>query len=155
MRIRDFTPADTEALAALYRDAVREIGPQAYTPAQVDAWALYPEDLTEFSARLSRGTTLVAESEQRAVAFGQLDPADHIAFLYTASAFGRRGLATEIYGRLEARAVAQGARFLDTEASRISRGLFAKLGFALREVERVTRYGVEFERFRMRKKLEA
>ena len=153
MMLRAFLPSDAEPLAWVYRDAVRGLGVQAYTPAQVEAWALYPDDLAEFGGRLARGVTLVAEVAGRVVAFGQLEPDDHLAFLYCAAAHARRGVATAIYAALEAQAVSRGVAAIHTEASRISRPFFEKQGYTLVEIERVDRFGVEFERFRMRKGL--
>lgn len=63
--LRSFSPRDAELLAKVYRDAVRTLGPQAYTEEQVSTWALYPEDIDEFRTRLSRGLTLVAEDQGR------------------------------------------------------------------------------------------
>ncbi len=152
MTLRAFNPCDAEALAGIYRDSVRGLGPQAYTKEQVAAWAVYPDEIEEFRGRLSRGRTLVAEEEDRAIAFGQLEPDDHLAFLYCSTAYARRGVASALHAALEAHAFAQGAAEIHTEASRISRPFFEKHGYALIEVERVVRFGVEFERFRMQKK---
>lgn len=152
MILRAYTPSDAEALAEIYRDAVRGIGPQAYTEEQVTMWALYPDDLEEFRVRMSRGLTLVAEERGKAVAFGQLEPNDHLAFIYCSTAYSRRGIASVIYSALEAHAFERGVTLIHTEASRISRPFFEKRGFATVEVERVLRFGVEFERFRMQKR---
>ncbi|MFO1446908.1 MAG: hypothetical protein U1F61_01925 [Opitutaceae bacterium] len=51
-------------------------------------------------------------------------------------------------------AVSRGVAAIHTEASRISRPFFGKQGSTWVEIERVDRFGVEFERFRMRKALE-
>jgi putative acetyltransferase len=155
MVLRAYIPSDAEALAGIYRDAVRGIGSQAYTQEQVAAWALYPDDMEEFRIRMSRGLTLVAEEEGREIAFGQLEPDDHLAFLYCSAANARRGIASAIYSALETRACAKGVPEIRTEASRISRPFFEKKGYTVFEVEQVVRSGVEFERFRMRKKVEA
>ena len=147
--IRRFDFQDAEELARVYRDAVHTIGPQAYTQRQVEAWAVYPDDIEEFRSRLSRGLTLVAEEEGRIIAFGQLEPDDHLAFLYCAGNRCRRGVGSAIYQVLEAHAFQKGISQIHTEASRISRPFFTKHGYSLIEVEHVNRFGVEFERFRM------
>jgi putative acetyltransferase len=147
--------SDAEALAGIYRDAVRGIGSQAYTQEQVVAWALYTDDMEEFRIRMSRGLTLVAEEEGRKIAFGQLEPDDHLAFLYCSAANARRGIGSAIYSALEAHARAKGVSEIRTEASRISRPFFEKKGYTVFEIEQVVRSGVEFERFRMRKQVEA
>lgn len=150
--LRKFTANDAEALADVYRDSVRTIGPQAYTQEQVDAWAIYPDEIEEFKSRLSRGLTLVAEVENQIAGFGQLEPDDHVAFLYCAGRYSRKGIGAIICRALEAHALAMGTFPIHTEASRISRPFFEKHGYSVVEVERVIRFGIEFERFRMVKK---
>lgn len=151
MMLRDYLTSDAEAVAELYRDSVIGIGASAYDAQQITVWSSYPEAIEEFRNLLSLGLTLVAVEDSQLVAFGQLNPLDHIAFLYTASHFARRGYATEIYKRLEAHAVEQGVNCLHTEASRISKHFFLKMGFHIVETELTERKGVQFERFKMDK----
>lgn len=151
MLIRAYQSADTETLVAVFRDAVVGTGSTAYDPQQIAVWSSYPDDLEKFRQQLSSGVTLVAVVEERPVAFGQLEAPDHIAFLYTASPFNRQGLGTEIYLRLEAQALDWGVFQLRTEASRISKHFFLKMGFEVVEAEWVDRKGIQIERFRMRK----
>ncbi len=151
MTLRPYDRPDAEALAQVYRDAANIIGRQAYDADQVRVWALYPDDIEEFRSRLARGLTLVALADNATVAFGQLEPDDHIAFIYCASAYARRGIASAIYDRLEAHALTRGVTILTTDASRISRPFFEEKGFKVIEIEHAIRLGVPFERFRMSK----
>jgi putative acetyltransferase len=153
MFLRDYEPADAETLAAVYRDAVTGTGSAAYDARQIAVWAAYPEDIEDFRKLLDRGLTIVAVQAARPVASGQLHPVDHIALLYTASAHSRRGYAEAIYRRLEREANEQQMGSLHTEASRVARPFFLKLGFRVVETEIAERRGVPFERFRMVKRL--
>lgn len=144
---------DAEMLAALYRESVHGLGRLAYGQREIEAWARYPEHLEEFAERLSRGTALLVERDDGVAAFGQLDPADHIALLYTRPHHARRGYATIIYDALERTAIGAGSRALEVEASRVARPFFAAKGFAVVAVEAPVRHGVAIERFRMRKML--
>lgn len=153
MLIRPYQTSDAEALATVYRDAVFGIGSQAYNAEQVAVWADFPSNLEEFKRTLSLELTLVAVEDQQIAAFGQLNPLDHVAFIYTATQFARRGCATEIYQQLEAHARQQTVKQLHTEASRISKFFFLKMGFVVLETEYVERQAVQFERFRMAKTL--
>lgn len=81
MHVREYRTVEEGALAALYRESVLGLGPQAYAPEQVAAWAIYPEDLDAFRLRLARGVTLVAEVDNQLAGFGQLDPVDRISLL--------------------------------------------------------------------------
>lgn len=154
LHLRHYRSGDTEALAGIYRDAVIGTGTGAYDPEQIAVWSSFPGDLTVFRKLFEQGLTLVAEVGDRPVAFGQLHPIDHVSLLYTASRHGRRGYAGAIYQALEAHAVAQGAVRLRTEASRLSRPFFEKVGFRVLAPEYPLYAGVRFERFRMEKTLE-
>jgi putative acetyltransferase len=150
---RRYRPEDAEAISDLYRKSVTEIGIERYSPAEVEAWASYADEIEELRHRLAEGLTLIAECRGRMAAFGQLKPANRVEFLYTLKDFSRMGLATLIYGRLEEAAVAAGSRVLHTDASRISRPLFEKMGFFLVEAVVEERKGVKLECFVMRKEL--
>lgn len=152
MTIRPFNPSDAEAVAEVHHDSVRGIGPQAYTPEQVAMWSSWSDNRQEFDACLSRGLTLVAEIEGRIVAFGQLEPVDHVVLLYCSTAYARQGIASAIYARLEVHAFAAGVTEISTNASRISRPFFEKQGYAVIKTEVAHRSGVDFERFKMLKK---
>lgn len=151
MLVRQYQMSDAEILATIFRDAVTGIGASAYDAQQIAVWSSYPEDIAEFRQLLGQGLTLVGVENEREVAFGQLNPPDRIAFLYTASNFARLGYGTAIYQRLEAHARDRGIKRLHTEASRISKHLFLKMGFDVVEREFAVRHGVEFERFKMEK----
>lgn len=152
--LRPAEAKDIATLAAIYRDTVLVSGPQAYTPTQVAAWAGYADDLPAFASRLANGLVLIAEIDGAAIAFGQLDPDDHLAFLYCLATWSRRGIGGLLYQALEARALARGVPEIHTEASRFSRPFFTKHGYTLRGTERVHRSGVEFERYLMGKCLQ-
>lgn len=150
--IREYLTSDAEAIANIYHDAVIGIGSSAYDAQQITVWSSYPEDIEAFRMLLKSGLTLVAVEDSQLVAFGQLNPSDHIAFIYTISDCARRGYATKIYQGLEAHAIEQGINHLHTEASRISKHFFIKMGFRVLETEFVERRGVQFERFKMDKR---
>lgn len=153
MRLRSFRSDDTEALAELFRDSVRELGRTAYSPSQREAWGKFADDLNAFRSRLERGVTLVSLEGEALAAFGQLDPVDCIELLYCGARFARRGHATAIYLQLEKIAREQGVTRLSTIASHLSRPFFEKQGFHLVETERSVFNGAEFERDKMEKPL--
>lgn len=150
---RTYTRQDAAAVAAAFRESVRGIGIEQYTAEQVRVWSAFPYDMDEFRERLAQGLTVVAEDNQRIVAFGQLNPKDHVEFMYAVKSHSRSGLATAIYRQLECRAVEEKVTRLYTEASRIARPFFLKQGFTVNKPEIVYREGVAFERFQMSKKI--
>lgn len=155
MKIRPFKISDTSSVIKVYRDAVRRIGPIAYSPEQIAAWSRYPTDERDFGQRLTQGHTLVMEENGIIYAFGQLHPRNCFAFLYTTGDTHRKGLGTRLYDALESRAFSAGVIEMHTEVSRIARPFFEKRGFTLDEVVRHTHFGVEFEWYRLSRSREA
>lgn len=155
MKIRPFKITDTPSVVTVYRDAVRRIGPTAYSPEQIAAWSRYPTCEKDFGQRLSQGYTLVMEENGIIYAFGQLHPRDTFAFLYTAGDTHRKGLGAQLYDALEAHAFSDGLIDMQTEVSRIARPFFEKRGFTLDEVVRNIHFGVEFEWYRLSRSAKA
>ncbi len=155
MIIRPYTPDDVETLAALYRDSVTGLGATAYTPEQIAVWAAFADDLPKFRKFLSQGYTHIAEVDGVLVAFCQRHPEDHIALLYTATRFARRGFATAVYRAIEAHARECNQTVLTTDASKLSRPFFEKEGYTVCRTEQSFREGISFERFQMNKPLDA
>lgn len=151
MRFRNHTPADTEALIAVYRAAARVLGRQEYTEEQTNAWAMYPEDAEAFRHMLAKGVTLCAVIGAAPVAFGQLHPTDHIAYMYCHPDHARRGLGSATLTMLEAHAQSKGVTAVRVEASAVARPFFERFGYRVLEVERPVRHGVTFMRFKMEK----
>lgn len=158
IHLRAATAADLPAIQAVYIDAVQTLGPDAYTAAAVAAWQRWPtDDPEEFAARVLAGHAWVAEVDGTVAAFAEFTPPDHLDFLYTRGQFARMGLASRLHAQLEsiARSEKENAPILRTEASWLSRPVFAKLGYEVFADEVVERYGQSFRRFRMRKFLRA
>lgn len=155
MKLRRFKLSDTPAVVKVYRDAVRRIGPTAYSAEQVAVWSRYPLDEQDFGQRLTQGYTLVAEEDGIIYAFGQINPRNVFAFLYTSGDTHKKGLGSQIYDALEAHAFADGLIDMHTEVSRIARPFFEKRGFTLDEVVRNVHFGVEFEWYRLSRTREA
>jgi putative acetyltransferase len=153
MNLRKYHLGDAEALAEVYRDAARNLGRYGYTDEQTAVWARHPEDLDQFRASLSQGLTLCADVDGAAVAFGQVHPTDHIAYLYCHSAHARHGHGSRILSRLENHAASHGVSTLRVEASRVARPMFERAGYCVIAEEHPVRHGVELVRFRMAKAL--
>jgi putative acetyltransferase len=153
MKLRAFRKEDTEALAVIYKEAALQTGRRAYNEKQVRAWARYPEDMEEFSQALSKGQTLCAEKNALLIAFGQLHPVNHIAYLYVSPAHDGTGVASALYHRLEQTAVQEGVIEITVNASRIARPFFEHKGFTVLGEEHAERHGVVIERFSMQKRL--
>jgi putative acetyltransferase len=149
--LRPYNPTDTERLAHIYTQAALILGKTQYTEQQVQIWADYPiQYFDEFKAMLSNGHTYVAASGcGEIIGFGQIYPTDYVTLLYVLPEYSRAGIGTTIYKQLENIAQDNQQKCLSVIASKISKGLFEKLGFEVIDTEISLRNGIEFERYNM------
>jgi hypothetical protein len=167
--LRPLTPADHDALVAVYRDAVLSQTAGLYSPAQITAWAHHAARSGALLEPLRGGYGLAslgareadadrfAEDRPRAgspiEAFGILHPPDRLALLYCRGRSCRQGRSSAILQALERYACGQGISQLRTEASQLSRPLLMRHGWQVEEEERVLFAGAWFVRWRMIKPL--
>jgi putative acetyltransferase len=146
------TADDVPALAALYRDAALTLGPQVYTPAQVQAWARSTDDAAAFARYIQDADTWLAEDDAGPRGFcgiavhGDLG---EVHSLYVRAALTRQGLGSALLAHALTHARAQGARRFEAWATPFSRPVFERAGFRLERIAREPYQGVVFERLRM------
>jgi putative acetyltransferase len=133
MRIRPFQDDDPPALAALFHAAVTAIAAGHYAPEQIRAWSPAPADPARFAARGRDGRTLLVavDSEDRPIAYGDVEEDGHIDHFYCAPDHAGTGVTAALYRALEAAARARGIARLHVEASEPARLFFLKQGFAV------------------------
>jgi putative acetyltransferase len=146
---------EATALALIYREAVLQLGRRRYDAEQCRAWAAGADDTDAFARQLCTGMTLCIEVAGTPVAFGQLNPVDHIALLYSHPAHTGNGYASTILAALEKSAREQGVCRLSVNASLVAQPFFSRHGFLYVKQESVTRDGVTLSRYRMEKTLTA
>jgi putative acetyltransferase len=151
--IRDYRPADLDALIALFRESVRKTARRDYTQGQVMAWAPDDIDRGSWTARRSSRPTWVAEIGGVAAGFTDLTADGLIDMLYVHPAYQRRGVARALVERTEWAARASGLARLRTAASIPARPVFERLGFHLVETQTVILRGEALVNYRMENSL--
>ncbi|WP_199792401.1 GNAT family N-acetyltransferase [Allosphingosinicella vermicomposti] len=154
MNIRNYTPADAPALAALYARSVRHFGPRGYSAEQVEVWAATacPE---KTAARCADGrTVLIAEDADGTIlGFGDMEADGHLDFLYTAPEGEGRGVGSALYAALEDAARASECARIFVEASELARPLFERRGYTLVHRNDFEVAGVAIHNYSMEKAL--
>ncbi len=125
MDVRDAVPSDAEAVREVHARSITELGRQAYSREQVDAWALRCESADYASAIESDDLVfVVAEADGRVVGFGslRLEPSERdsdaeVTAVYVHPSVARQGVGTAIYTELEGQARARGVQSLGLSAS--------------------------------------
>jgi putative acetyltransferase len=153
LRIRSYESNDLDDLVRIFTRSVHELGRAHYQPAQLDAWAPRPPDSGYWRHRLAGLSVRVAEDMGWPVGFIGWSDGGHVDLLFTEPGHARQGVASRLYREVEARLLQQGVKRLSTEASRMARPFFERMGFQVLERESAMIRGVEIERFRMQKTL--
>jgi putative acetyltransferase len=153
MEIRLFRAEDSNQIAQLFHDTVREVNICDYSSRQVKAWA--PDNLhfINWESRGSAGFTYVADDGGVIAGFGLLEPNDHIDCFYCHKNYQRRGVGSQIYQAIETQAVALSISRLFTEASITAKPFFQRMGFAVVKTQEVTCRGETFLNYVMEKQI--
>lgn len=129
IEIRDATPGDAEAIRAVHRESIPELGTQAYSREQIEAWAQGCAS-ADYTSAIERGDLeyVVAEREDEIVGFGSLNlsapegyaaEADvEVTGSYVDPSVAREGVGSRLSTELEERARSRGVQMLGLAASR-------------------------------------
>ncbi len=131
--IRHFCADDAAALAALTIAAISKIGPRAYSPVQVAAWAARHPGPERFIVSAAKGYTILVavDAADEPIAYVLTEANGHIEMLYCHPDHTGSGVAGVLLGVTEDEARKSGIACLFTEASELARPVFARAGFAL------------------------
>lgn len=156
MKLRPYKNSDLESVAHLFTASVHGLAIGHYDASQRAAWAPQPPDLSEWDERLNGLHTIVAENDDNELA-GFLSYAmnGYIGLLYVSPRYSRRGVASLLYREIESTLLFAGVEVLFTEASVMARPFFHRQGFLIAEEQIVSRRGVTFKRYAMRKSIKA
>ncbi len=153
MLIRLFQKQDSDRIAQLFHDTIREVNIRDYSHAQVQAWA--PDDLyfTNWIERCTSNFTYVAEEEGEIIGFAQLETDGHIDCFYCHKDYQRCGVGTRLYRAIEAKALELKIEHLFVEVSITARAFFKSRGFTVVKEQQVTCRGEKLINFVMEKSL--
>ena len=151
--IRSLAESDIPALTEIFQRSIREVASRDYRPAQIEAWTRFAEESAAWEESMSLREVWVAEQAGKPIGFIQFEPPDHIDLTYVHPEHQRRGVATALLAKVEARARETGAPALHLEASITSRPFFAARGFEVVAPQIVTARGQDFLNYRMMKRL--
>ena len=136
------------ALITLFEQSVRQRGPEHYSEAQVEQWALGAQH-PGFASQLRDHHGWVLEQGGAILGFVTLSDDGHLSLLYVSADHQRQGLGGRLLDTALNQAGQLGIKTLTTEASAFSYGLFLRYGFQLTGLESVERGGDGFIRYRL------
>ncbi len=156
MRIRAYEARDADGVALVFRRSIAALGPRDYSPEQVAAWGARAPDAAGFHARATDGRVFIvlANTDDRPVAFADLEADGHIDMLYAAPEVAGTGHVLLLYATLEAIARQRGMTRLYSEASEAALRFFVKRGFLQLHRRDLTIGDVAIHNYAVEKRLE-
>lgn len=151
--IRKGSLDDLPYLQALFVNTVHSVCKHDYTPGQIKAWTSGIENTERWQRIVQDQYLLVAEIENQLVGFCSLQEGAHVDMLFVHKDFQGQGIASALYRAIEEKAMALGAGFITTYASKTARSFFERTGFTVLEEQTVVRKGVSLNNFKMKKKV--
>ena len=147
-RIRRLREQHSPALLALFEQSVRRLGPEHYSPEQVEQGAQGARH-PGLASQLREHHGWVMEQEGMPLGFVTLSDDGHLSLLYVSADHQRQGLGGQLLEQALQAASQLGLHSLTTEASAFSLALFLRHGFEQAGLETVERGGVSFVRHRL------
>lgn len=147
MLIRAYSPDDAEATAQLYRETIREVCKDDYTPGQLRTWMSGCDNLEAWNASLLANGALVAEEDDEIIGFGDIDETGYLDRLFVHKDRQGEGVGTALCGALEA--LAPGG--VSTHASITARPFFEARGYVVVSENVVARDGERLVNYLMNK----
>jgi putative acetyltransferase len=133
--IRRSTPEDAEGILDAHHSAVHETAKKDYSELILNVWSR-PVDAQRVAARRTKLETdksmisFVAVDEfGKILGFGELVPPETLGAIYVAASAGRRGVASELFKTLEAKARELGMKVLTMDSSLTAAPFYIRHGF--------------------------
>lgn len=154
MKVREYKAQDAQMIAQLFSDTIREVNAQHYSQKQVNAWASPDKDATFFHDTLSTSQSFVVENNGEIVGFADLIPERRLLFhFYVHKGYQRKGVGKILLQHIEKIARNEGLEELYIDASITAKPFFEAMGFIPIEKQEITRSGLQFVNYKMRKNL--
>ena len=153
MDARPYEFTDLPGVMETYTASIRSLAASCYSPEQIAAWAPFPPDAARWQERLAQLHTIVTASGGFLAGFASYTHEGYLDFLFTHPAFVRRGVASNLYQRVESALRADSVPKATAHVSLAARPFFDRHGFRLDAEECVECRGAYLRRFAMHKYL--
>ena len=156
--IIDFTHGYAKQVSELYHSAVQQINHPRYPQAKLDAWSAAPRSTKFWQLRYQRNRAWLAlNHQQQLVGFISVEThfkhRGYIDCLYVAPDCQHQGIASALLNQLVKWTEKQHYSHLSVDASYLSKALFEKRGFSLKQISYQQKRGQTFTGFYMQKSL--
>ena len=150
MRLIRYSTDYDASIASLFHDTVQSACRDAYTPAELDAWAPDDIDAASWCEELGRTYTLLAIEDGNLIGFGNADiSGNYIDRLYVAPDRIGHGIGKLLLRSLEAKL----SGTVHVHASDTSLPFFRHMGYSIVRENHILRCGIVLRNWNMEKEL--
>lgn len=151
MLIRPFQSSDTDQIARLFHETIREVNRAHYSAEQVKAWA--PDDIhfKDWETFCLSKHTIIADDNGTIAGFAQLEDSGYIDCFYCHKNFQGVGIGSLLMEAILKKAVELELKELTVESSITARPFFEHKGFYVITSQTVHRRGQLLKNFLMKK----
>lgn len=137
-------------ITSLFRQTIKRVSIQHYTPEQVKIWASGADDTERWLNRIQEQYFIVALINGRITGFASMDyVTGYLDTLFVHHSWQGHGIGTELLEDIIAFARRWGLKEITTEASITARPLFEKNGFVVTEAQDKLHKGLIFRNYKM------
>ena len=147
--IRPYHTGDIDTIIDIFQNAVRKTASKDYNRDQINAWATV--DKERWLKRCSGKQVWIAEINNKAAGFTDLEANGHLDMMFVHPEFQNRGVAGSLLTTVEAGVRALHLRRIFTEASITAKPFFLNKGFSVIIEQLVEIRGQRMKNFRMEK----
>ena len=151
--VRSAATADLPEMKKLFRDTIREVNRHHYNEDQIREWVAGSDNMERWAKVVENQQVFIAMEEERIIGFISLENSNYIDFLFVHKDFQGKGVARQLYNKIENVAIQNQSKELSSDVSITARPFFEKVGFIVEEDQVVVRNGVQIPNFKMRKYL--
>lgn len=134
-KLRPAVPEDAAAIRSVRADSIRALGPAAYTPEQVTAWANDAKTVRDYAQHIASGqvsTTLAMSGDGQVLGWSDYGfyakTGTHGLALYVRGDAARRGVGRALFEAAEVLARRAGASELRCTASLVAESFYRAMG---------------------------
>ena len=149
MIIRKYQPKDCKEITELFYNTVHNVNKKDYTKEQLEVWAPVNADLEKWNKSLTEHYSLVAVEKGIITGFADIDETGYLDRLYVHKDYQKKGVATALCDKLEARAFEK----IVTHASITAKPFFEKRGYNVIKKQQVLRGGLLLTNYVMEKSI--
>lgn len=151
--IRPYKYSDTDQIATLFHETIREVNRQHYSAEQVKAWA--PDDIhfKDWKSFCLSKHTIVADDTDTIAGFAQIEENGYIDCFYCHKNYQGIGIGSLLFEALLKKAAELKLKELTVESSVTARPFFENKGFSVITSQSVYRRGQVLDNFLMKKSI--